>query len=46
MNEVYIVTVPGERLYLWLAIDWDGDVLDTLVQKRKNKGAVVRFFKN
>ena len=46
MDEVYIVTVRGERLYLWRAVDQDGDVLDILVQKRKNKGAAVRFFKN
>jgi putative transposase len=45
MDEVYIVTVRGERLYLWRGVDQDGDVLDILVQKRKNKGAAVRFFK-
>jgi putative transposase len=45
MDEVYIVIVRGERLYLWRAVDQDGDVLDILVQKRKNKGAAVRFFK-
>ncbi len=45
MDEVYIVTVRGERLYLWRAVDQDGDVLDILVQKRKYKGAAVRFFK-
>jgi putative transposase len=45
MDEVYIVTVRGERLYLWRAVDQDGDVLDILVQKRKNKGAAVRLFK-
>jgi putative transposase len=45
MDEVYIVTVRGERRYLWRAVDQDGDVLDILVQKRKNKQAAVRFFK-
>jgi transposase-like protein len=45
MDEVYIVIVRGERLYLWRAVEQDGDVLDILVQKRKNKGAAVRFFK-
>jgi putative transposase len=38
------VTVRDERLYLWRAVDQGGDVLDILVQKRKNKGAAVRFF--
>ena len=45
MDEVYIVMVRGDRRYLWRAVDQDGDVLDTLVQKRKDKHAAVRFFK-
>ena len=45
MDEVYIVTVRGERLYLWRAVDQDGDVLDILVQKRKDKQAAARFFR-
>jgi putative transposase len=45
IDEVYIVSVRGERLYLWRALDQDRDVLDILVQKRKNKGAAVRFLK-
>ena len=45
MDEVYIVTVLGERRYLWRAVDQDGDVLDILVQKHKNKQAASRFFK-
>ncbi len=57
MGEVYIVTVRGERRYLWRAVDQEclprerseccghGDVLDIIVQKRKDKQAAVRFFK-
>jgi putative transposase len=45
MDAVYIVTVRGERRYLWCAVDQDGDVLDILVQKRKDKKAAERFFK-
>jgi putative transposase len=45
LDEVYIVTVSGERRYLWRAVDQDGDVLDILVQKRMDKRAAVRFFK-
>jgi putative transposase len=45
MDEVYIVTVRGDRRYLWRAVDQDGDVLDILVQKRKDKKAAERFFK-
>ncbi len=44
MDEVYIVTVRGERRYLWRAVDQDGDVLDILVQKHKNKQAASQFF--
>jgi putative transposase len=45
MDEIYIVTVRGERRYLWRAVDQDGDVLDILVQKHKNKQAASPFFK-
>ena len=45
MDEVYIVTVRVERRYRWRAVDQDGDVLDILVQKHKNKQAASRFFK-
>jgi putative transposase len=57
MDEVYIVTVRGERLYLWRAVDQEslphersecfgyGDVLDIRVQAHKDKKAAERFFK-
>ena len=45
LDEVFIVTVRGERRYLWRAVDQDGDVLDILVQKSKDKGAAKRFFR-
>jgi len=45
MDEVYIVMIRGERRYLWRAVDQDGDVLDILVLKRKDKQAAERFFK-
>ncbi len=45
MDEVYIVSTRGERRYLWHVVDQGGDVLDNLVQKRKDKHAAVRFFK-
>lgn len=31
--------------YLWRAVDQDGDEIDILVQKRKDKRAAMRFFK-
>ena len=45
LDEVMIVTVHGERLYLWRAVDQDSQVIDILVQKRKDKKAAKRFFK-
>ena len=33
------------RQYLWRAVDEDGDVLDILVQSRRNRRAAVRFFR-
>ena len=38
------VSICGKRRYLWRAIDQDGDVLDILIQKRKNTRAARRFF--
>lgn len=35
----------GESVYLWRAVDQDGDVLDILVQRRRNQAAAERFFR-
>jgi len=37
------VTIQGERQYLWRAVDQDGDVIDILVQRRRNQRAAERF---
>jgi putative transposase len=39
------VTIQGERQYLWRAIDQDGDTIDILLQRRRNKKAAERFFR-
>jgi putative transposase len=44
LDEVF-VTIGGERRYLWRAVDQDGEVLDILVQKRRDKHAAKRFFR-
>ena len=44
LNEVFI-TIRGQLHYLWRAVDQDGEVIDILVQKRKDKKAGKRFFK-
>jgi putative transposase len=35
----------GVLHYLWRPVDQDGDELDILVQKRRNKKAAMKFFK-
>jgi len=39
------VSIQGERQYLWRAVNQDGDTIDILVQRRRNKQAAVRFFR-
>ena len=44
LNEVFI-TINGKRYYLWRAVDQDDNVLDILVQVRRNKRAAKKFFR-
>jgi putative transposase len=44
LDEVFL-TIRGERHSLWRAVDQDGNVLDILVQSRRNKKAAKRFFR-
>ena len=44
LDEVF-TKIHGEHVYLWRAVDQDGDCLDILVQKRSNKKAEKRFFR-
>jgi len=44
LDEV-VLTIRGQKHWLWRAIDADGDVLDILVQTRRNAKAAKRFFK-
>ncbi|GED90783.1 hypothetical protein TNCT6_79150 [Streptomyces sp. 6-11-2] len=37
--------INGERKYLWRAVDADGNVLDILLQSRRDKAAARRFFR-
>jgi putative transposase len=39
------IKINGALHYLWRAVDQDGDEIDILVQKRKNKVAAMSFFK-
>ncbi|MCX4427009.1 IS6 family transposase [Streptomyces mirabilis] len=44
LDEVFI-KINGELKYLWRAVDQDGNVLDILVQNRRDKAAARRFFR-
>ena len=39
------VRIDGQQCYWYRAVDQDGQVLDILVQKRRNTKAAVRFFR-
>ncbi len=40
------LTIQGKTAYLWRAVDQHGNVLDILVQSRRNKAAAKKFFRN
>src|SRR5438552_1640209 len=44
LGEVFL-TIHGQRHYLWRAVDQDDNVLDILVQSRRNKQAAKKFFR-
>ncbi|WP_371933300.1 IS6 family transposase [Ruegeria discodermiae] len=44
LDEV-VILIKGRKHWLWRAIDAHGDVLDILVQPRRNKRAAKRFFR-
>lgn len=44
LDEV-VISIRGEKYWLWRAVDADGDVLDILVQKHRNAKAANRFFR-
>ena len=44
LDELF-VTIRGQRHYLWRAVDQDGDVIDILVQSRRDRRAAERFFR-
>ncbi len=44
LDEVFI-RINGKLYYLWRAVDQDGNVLDVLIQSRRNGNAAKRFFR-
>ena len=44
LDEVFL-KINGRLHYLWRAVDQEGNVLDILVQSRRNKAAAKKFFR-
>ena len=44
IDEVFI-KIDGKQLYLWRAVDQDGEIVDVFLQKRRDGAAAKRFFK-
>ncbi len=40
-----VVTIQGRRMYLWRAVDSEGEVLDLLVQPKRDKQAALRLMR-
>ncbi len=43
--DAVFIAINGVTHYLWRAVDQDGQVLDILVQSRRNKAAAKKFFR-
>ena len=39
------VSIAGKRMYLWCAVDGEGEVLAILVQSRRNKKAALKLMR-
>ncbi len=40
-----VVRIGGKRMFMWRAVDQEGEVLDMLVQKRRNKTAALKLLR-
>jgi putative transposase len=40
-----VIRIAGEHLYLWRAVDNEGEVLDMLVQRRRDRRAALRLMR-
>lgn len=40
-----MVRIGGKRMFMWRAVDSEGEVLDVLVQKRRNKTAALKLLR-
>jgi transposase-like protein len=44
LDEVF-VNICGKQMYLWRAVDGEGEVLDILVQERRDKRSALKFLR-
>src|SRR5258707_1341805 len=44
MDEMF-VSIGGKRMYLWRGVDHEGEVLDCLVESRRNKNAAIKLIR-
>src|SRR5437899_3485276 len=40
-----VVRIAGRQMYLWRAVDHEGEILDVLVQRRRDKRAALRLIR-
>ena len=40
-----VVSIQGRRMYLWRAVDSEGEILDVLVQPRRDKAAALKLMR-
>lgn len=40
-----VVQIGGKRMFMWRVVDKEGEVLDVLVQKRRNKAAALKLLR-
>ena len=40
-----VIRIAGKRMYLWRAVDHEGEILDMLVQSRRDTQAALRLMR-
>ena len=40
-----VVRIAGKQMYLWRAVDHEGEILDVLVQRRRDRRAAIKLMR-
>src|SRR4029077_19893318 len=40
-----VVRIAGKRMYLWRAVDHEGEILDVLLQRRRDRRAAIKLMR-